>query len=240
MKAEEDRGKTPLIRVVPVVITLVGIIIASVCLFEEARAVDPPVGKCLIIVSSYGGHYQNELYKARSFHEYIDDSYSEEVVICLTDPTDPYSDGPANVSNVYEAFQWLINNSIPSEEVIIYISDHEKRILNETYFLFEDGNISSLMIDSWLDQVQCSEMTVILNGERSGLAGPDLADPSRDVICSMGSDQEYNPDTFNITRSLEDPTADQNNDGIVDYIEAYRKEVERLQGSGQDPFIYHI
>jgi hypothetical protein len=224
--------------VVPVVVTLVGIIIASAPFFIEARAVDHPEVKCLILVSSYGGYSANELSKADPFYEYIVSTFNDEDVVYLTHPGSPGSDGPANVTNVEEAFLWLIQIVIPSDEVVIYISDHEKRVFNETLFTFDDGNISSITIDTWLDQVQCSEMTVILNGERSGLAGPDIAHADRDVICSMGSDQEYDPDTFNITRSLEDPTADQNNDGKVDYIEAYWKEVERLQGSGQDPLLY--
>ena len=81
-------------------------------------------------------------------------------------------------------------------------------------------------------------MTVILNGERSGLGGEDLADPSRDVICSMGSNQQMNPDLFNITRSLEDPTADMNMDGKVSFVEAYWKEVDNLSVTGQDPVLY--
>ncbi|MDG6226271.1 MAG: hypothetical protein QCI82_12305, partial [Candidatus Thermoplasmatota archaeon] len=66
----------------------------------------------------------------------------------------------------------------------------------------------------------------------------DLADPSRGVICSMGWNQTFDPDNFNITRSLEDPTADLDSDGIVDYIEAYNKEVENLSGTGQYPVLF--
>ncbi|MFO8050408.1 MAG: hypothetical protein R6V01_01760, partial [Thermoplasmatota archaeon] len=98
--------------------------------------------------------------------------------------------------------------------------------------------ISADTMDSWMDQIQCSSITVILNGERSGMAGPDLQDPERDIICSMGANEEYDPDLFNITRSLEDPTADTNNDGVVDFIEAFWKEVELLEATGQVPAIY--
>ncbi|MDG6226263.1 MAG: hypothetical protein QCI82_12265, partial [Candidatus Thermoplasmatota archaeon] len=121
---------------------------------------------------------------------------------------------------------------------VIYISDHAQGIMNDIFLIFDDGNISTTQIDSWLDLIECSSVTVILNGERSGLAGPDLTGPSRDIICSMGSNQTMNPDQFNITRSLEDPTADTNNDGKVSFVEAYWKEVDNLSGTGQDSVLF--
>jgi len=48
---------------------------------------------------------------------------------------------------------------------------------------------------------------MILNGNRSALAGPDLKDSSREIFCSMDSNQSFDHDLFNITRGLEDPTS---------------------------------
>jgi hypothetical protein len=105
-------------------------------------------------------------------------------------------------------------------------------------FNFNNGQISASTIDGWLDDVTCSEMTVILNGEKSALAGPALDTTSRDVICSMKSDQTYCPDNFDIASSLDDPNADANNDGTITYIEAYENEKDLLVSSGQVPVLY--
>ena len=185
------------------------------------------------------GYSQHELEKASAFYSYQLECSSSGNIIYLTDPVQFGSDGSANLSNIENAFDWLINSSTQDTIVTIYIFDHEQSINNENYFIFDDGNLSSTLIDMWLDQVQCYDMTVILNGHRSGLSGPDLSGPSRDIICSMGSDQEFDPDLFNITRSLEDPTADTNTDGKISFVEAYWKEVENLIGPGQDPVLYH-
>ena len=205
---------------------------------DEASAQKQDYLKCLIIVSGNEGYSEQELSKASSFrdHQLTHCDYND--IRYLTDPSDPNSQGPANLSNVEEGFDWLKTNTSESTEVVVYISDHAQAINNENYFLFDDGNISIDTVDSWLDQVQCNQMTIVLNGERSGLGGPDLSDPGRDVICSMGANQSFSPDLFNITRSLEDPSADTNHDGQVSYIEAYWKEVENLQGTDQDPCIW--
>jgi hypothetical protein len=214
---------------------IVAIFLVSIVMINEVNAEEPAGRKCLIIVSGYGGYSSTELGKASSFHDHL--NYTDEDEMYLTGSSDPETDGPANISNVEDAFDWLQTNSISSDEVIIYISDHEKRVLNESYFLFDDGNISTDMIVSWLDQVQCSNLTIILNGERSGLGGYDLWNASRVVICSMGPEYECDPDLFNITRSLEDPLADQNDDGVVDYIEAFRNEREIQEVLDQGPIL---
>ncbi|MBN1389435.1 MAG: hypothetical protein JXA22_02220 [Candidatus Thermoplasmatota archaeon] len=195
--------------------------------------------KSIIIVSGNMGYSQYELEKASAFYSYRSEHSSSGNIIYLTDPSQPGSDGSANLSSIENAFDWLINSSTQDTKVTIYISDHEQSINNEHYFIFDDGNLTSTLIDMWLDQVQCNEMTVILNGERSALAGPDLSCPSRDIICSMGSDQEFYPDQFNITRGLEDPSADLDYSGSVDYIEAYLSEKELIsQYSEQDPVLF--
>ena len=222
-----------------VIFVLIFLISTLIILYVSSISVnagESEIDKCLVIVSGYGGYPSNEISKASSFYEYL--NCPDKAITYLTNQSDPDSEGPANVSNVEAAFEWLESHSQPSDEVTIYISDHEKRCWNETYFVFDDGNISAESIKLWLEGVQCSKMTLILNGKRSGLAGPELYDTNRDVICSMGSDQDFDPDLFNITRSLEDTSADTDGDGEVSYIEAYWKEVENLQGSGQDPCIW--
>ena len=223
-------------RFIPTIFVFVTILLIMVICTNEANAEEPVGKKCLIIVSGYGGYPSTELVKASSFHDYI--NCTDEDIVYLTSPSDPDTDGPANISNVEDAFEWLQNNSLPSDEVTIYISDHEKRVMNDTYFVFDDGNISSDTIDSWLDQVQCSGMTLILNGERSGLGGPDLSKPTRVVICSMGSEEENDPDLFNITRGLNDPQADTDGDGEVSFEEAFWSEYYTVIDHGQTPCIW--
>ena len=195
--------------------------------------------KCLIIVSGHDGYSQHELVKASFFRDHLLEEISEDDIKYLTDPDDPDSDGPANVSNIEDAFDWLKDECESDTEVIIYIFDHIIAINNEETFLFDDGNITASTIDSWLDDVSYSRTTIILNGERSGLGGPDLTGPSRDVMCSMRSYQTSDPDLFNITRSLEDPSADLDGDEKVSFIEAYWNEVILLSGTGQDPVLFN-
>jgi len=220
---------------------IIGLLTISVCIIslcQEANGQGSSEKKCLIIISGLDGYSDHEVGKSASFRNHLLQNCSMNDICYLTDPSQSFSDGPANLSNIVNAIEWLKGCSGPNTEVTVYVFDHILMIDNEATLLFDDTNISLQIFDSWLDQVQCSKMTVILNGERSSLAGPDLSGPSRNVICSMGSGQTYDPDLFNITRSLEDPTADMNDDEIVDYIEAYWKEVENLQGSGQDPIIF--
>jgi len=220
---------------------IIGLLTITVCIIslcQQANGQGSSEKKCLIIISGLDGYSDHEVGKSASFRNHLLQNCSMNDICYLTDPSQSFSDGPANLSNIVNAIEWLKGCSGPNTEVTVYIFDHILMIENEATFLFDDANISSQIFDSWLDQVQCSKMTVILNGERSGLGGSVLAAPSRDIICSMRSDQQFIPDQFNITRSLEDPTADMNDDEIVDYIEAYWKEVEWLQESGQDPLLY--
>jgi hypothetical protein len=195
--------------------------------------------KCLIIVSGHGGYSQHELGKASSFRDHLLEDISEDDIKYLTDPDDPDSDGPANVSNIENAFDWLKDECDSNTEVLVYIFDHIVIINSEETFLFDDGNITASAIDSWLDDVSYSKTTIILNGERSGLGGPDLTGSYRDVICSMRSYQTNDPDLFNITRSLKDPSADLDSDGVVSFVEAFWNEVILLRGTGQDPVLFN-
>ncbi len=149
------------------------------------------------------------------------------------------SDGTANISNINQAFEDLIAFEDPLDEVIIYISDHEQGVLGNSSFVFIDDSITADTISFWMDSIDYTEATMILNGNKSGLAGPELKDPDRVVISSMDWDQAYDPDLFNITRSLKDLSADSNNDGVVSFIEAFWKEVILLNGTGQDPVLFN-
>jgi len=202
-------------------------ILVSIYFTVSVKADDPFQDlKSIIIVSGHLGYSQHELEKASAFYSYQLECSSSGNIIYLTDPVQFGSDGSANLSNIENAFDWLINSSTQDTIVTIYIFDHEQSINNENYFIFDDGNLSSTLIDMWLDQVQCYDMTIILNGQRSGLSGPDLVGFNREIICSMRYDQEFDPDLFNITRGLEDPSADFDYSGSVDYIEAYLSEKE--------------
>jgi hypothetical protein len=215
------------------------ILISFMVIKSAVNAESLPDAKCLIIVSGYGGYSQQELSKASSFREYLLDLVNEDDVIYLTDPTDPSSDGPATLSNIEDSFDWLISNSEPDTDVTVYISDHISMIDNNASFIFNDGAIPASIIDLWLDLIECSSLNIILNGERSGMGGQAVSGTGRDVLCSMDASESFQNDLFNITRSLEDPSADIDNDEIVSYVEAYWKEVDNLLGSGQNPVYYH-
>ena len=220
------------------ILSLLTIVSLAIPLLNSVNAVQGDDMKSIIIVSGYSGYTTHELDKASSFRDHLLDSCSEDDIVYLTDNGMSGSDGEATTSHVEDAFSWLINSCDSNTNVAIYIMDHAQMINNQPNFRFEDGTISASTIDNWLDQVTSSEMTVILNGEKSALCGPALDGSSRDVICSMRSDQSYCPDNFDITNSLDDPTADTNNDGIVSYVEAYENEKDLLEASGQVPVLY--
>ncbi|MBN1389210.1 MAG: hypothetical protein JXA22_01055, partial [Candidatus Thermoplasmatota archaeon] len=177
---------------------MLGILIALVTFAKAADAGDAPENLCIIVVPGELGYSSHETGKALSFHDYlVDTGYGEDDIHFLAGASVPDNDGPATVSNIETAFSWVTETSRPGTELLIYIFDHQEIVFGETWFLFDDGNISSETIDRWIGDIVCSGVTVILNGERSALAGPVLSGPSRDIICSMGASQEFDPDLFN-------------------------------------------
>ncbi|MEA3557767.1 MAG: hypothetical protein U9R75_00775, partial [Candidatus Thermoplasmatota archaeon] len=130
---EERRNVSQKRRALLLNFVTVAILLISIIMINEVNAEEPVGRKCLIIVSGYGGYSSAELGKASSFHDHL--NYNDEDEMYLTSLSDPETDGPANISNVEDAFDWLQANSLPSDEVTIYISDHEKRVMNDTYFV---------------------------------------------------------------------------------------------------------
>jgi len=218
------------------IILVTSIALVSLLISTEAEAVTTLPRCAIIIVSDLNGFNQNEIEKADEFYQYLlDQDYSDDDIRYLTDdPLNGYDADPT-ISNINSAFSWLKNTSSSSSQPVIYISDHVKWVLGNSTFQFSDGNITANSIDDWFDETEYQELTVILNGNRSALAGSDLSGTDRDILCSMGSTQSFQTDQFNITRSLEDPTADSNSDGEVSYMEAFLKEDQNLQFDTQDP-----
>ncbi len=190
----------------------------------------------LIIVSGHNGYSKMELDKASAFRDYLlENLYQSEQIRYLTSMDRTCSDGEATIGNVETAFEWLRNTTDPHCEVTIYISDHAQIIDNVPTFQFNDGNISGETIDEWLYLIDCQFIKIVVNGQKSGLVGAELSNIDRSVFCSMRSYQDYNPDAFNITRSLKKMDADQNLDGIVGFDEAFEREASLLRDSGQSP-----
>jgi hypothetical protein len=190
----------------------------------------------LIIVSGHNGYSNMELDKAAAFRDYlIENLYQSDQIRYLTSIERAGSDGEATIENVDSAFEWLRNTADPQCEVTVYISDHAQIIDNLPTFQFNDGNISGETIDDWLYLIDCQFIKIVVNGQKSGLVGAELSSIDRSVLCSMRSYQDYNPDAFNITRSLKNMDADQNLDGIVSFEEAFEREVSLLRDSGQSP-----
>ena len=221
------------------ILFLIGMISLTQLINSEADAIVTMPRCAIIFVSDHNGFDENELVKADQFHSYLlDKGYESDEIKYLTQSSKIGCDGAPNTSNIRSAFEWLINTSASSSQPVIYIQDHEKYILGNVTFQFSDGNINADTIDGWLDQTDYQELTMILNGNRSALAGPDLSGLDRDVICSMRSTQSFEQDLFNITRSLKDSSADFNFDGEVSYIEAYWKEKLNLLFNIQAPQLY--
>jgi len=171
----------------------------------------------LIIVSSTSNDTLEEQ-KALSFHDHlIGQGYSNDSIIFLADEELPGSDGRSNCSNIESSFDLISQVQDPDGEVVIMISDHEQGVRGNSSFVFEDGVIPSSTIGSWMDDIECSSMTVILNGNRSGLAFWELSSSTRELISSMRWDQVID------------------GNGIVSYHEAYLKECYNLRFSDQDP-----
>ncbi len=221
-----------------ITLSLLVVVLLSIPFFNLASADNGNNMKSIIIVSGYSGYTTHELEKADSFRNHLLESSSSDDIYYLTSTTLIGLDGEATTSNVEDAFSWLIKNSDSDTKVAIYIMDHVQMINSQIEFNFNNDQIAASTINGWLDDVTCSEMIVILNGEKSALAGPSLDTTSRDVICSMRSDQTYCPDYFDISSSLEDPVADANNDGTITYIEAFENEKDLLESSGQVPVLY--
>ncbi len=195
--------------------------------------------RAIIIVSSSNGENQYEIDKAICFLEYLlDDGYDEDDIDLISVGDSEYIDSIDSLSNINASFSDLIYESDEDTEVVIYISDNGHAEYGCPSLWFRDGNISGIQFDSWFDEITCSEFTFIIGGNRSGIIGPDVADPSRTVMSSMRGDQVAFPDLFNITRSLEDETSDTDEDGVVDFIEAFYHERDLLIGYSQTPCLW--
>jgi hypothetical protein len=206
---------------------------------QPARGEERGNKLALVIVSGHGGYTPTELSKAISFRKYLlNNGFNNQDIRYLTPVQCNESHAISTKANVMESIQWLQQNSTSDTDVIIYISDHEQTVNGIIHFFFEGGNISAEQIDLWLEEVNCSSMNIFLNGPRSGLAGTDLTGINRSVYCSMKGYQDYDPDRFNITRSLQDPAADKDHNGDITYLEAFEMEKIRLLGTGQEPVKY--
>ena len=218
---------------------LLCIVTVSLFFFSNGEATTTLSRCAVIVVSDHDGFEEDELVKADQFYEYLkDEGYSDDDIFFLTEENRSGYDDDPNVDNFRDAFHWLRNKSVSTSKPVIYVYDHVLWSCGNVRFQFSDGNVTTDMINEWLDSIFYQDLTMVIGGERSGLAGPELDGDFRDIICSMRSDQFFNPDLFNITRSLEDISADTDQDGKVSYVEAYWKEVENLQGEDQDPILF--
>ncbi|MFW3146386.1 MAG: hypothetical protein ACMUIE_06205 [Thermoplasmatota archaeon] len=213
--------------------------LAAAVLIINVEATSIPDQKALIVISSVLGTDQHEVDKAVAFHDYlIDQGYSEGDIefLCMEDIS--FADGRSTKGNVKTAFDTLIEESTEDTELIIYISDNNHFINGKLYYQFVGGDIPCSSVEDWVDNIEFSELTFINNGPRSGLFGAQLQGDDRIIMSSMEADQTCSPDQFNITRSLEDSSADANNDGVVSIIEAFNNEEQILEETGQTPLIW--
>lgn len=208
-------------------------------LFSIPADADSCEYKALIIVSDYMGTSQDELGKAVAFHEYLESNgYGSDDITFLTSEDVPCKDDMVGIVKIVEAFERLIDESRHKTLVNIYISDNAHTVQAESYYRFADGIISCSQIIGWVDQMEYRSLNYITLGNHSGSFGPQLAGPDRVIMSSMRDDEEHLIDRFNITRSLEDPKADLDLDGMVSFVEAFLKEKEILIEYGQDPQLW--
>ncbi len=227
-------------RMIFVVSIFLCLILVSTLLFSISSNGEGSNDRYSIIIVSTLFESRAEEEKALYFYDHlIDEGYDSERIDFLAYDNTTNSDRISNVSNIEDSFDSLINNSDPNKEIVIYIADHEQGTRGNSYFEFVDGNISSSTLDGWMDEISCSELTVILLGNRSGLSGDTLSDINRLVMSSMRYDETNYPDHFNITRSLKDPLSDSDGDGEVSFEEAFWKERDLIMGSGQTPCIWN-
>jgi len=226
-------------RSIPTTMILLGAILLTLLFVKDSDGITTMPRCAIIIVSDLDGFDPEELEKAYQFYQYLlDKEYTDEDIYFLTEDGRTGCDDDPTISNIEEAFSWLENTSESSSQPVIYISDHVIWTMGNATFQFSDGNLSANTIDGWLNSTQYQDLTMILNGNRSALAGPDLKDSSREIFCSMRSTQSFDDDLFNITRGLKDPSADTNFDGEVSYHEAFQKEYDNLAFENQDPISY--
>ncbi|MGA1821925.1 MAG: hypothetical protein ACMUIG_05305 [Thermoplasmatota archaeon] len=200
---------------------------------------DMEEGLALIVVSDYAGGCHSETQKGIDFYDHlIQKGYGHGDIVLLAPTGVPNRDNSPTKTNIVSALQDIADDTDDEKEVVIWISDHIGAETNSTFFRFTDGNLATSDMDDELDEIECGDMTVIIGGSYSGLAGPDLYETGRTIITSMDDDQDYTPDLFDIARGLRTPSADSNDNGIISFREAYASEVSQISWSGQYPMIW--
>ena len=218
---------------------LVAVALSTILLLNGSSGIPTESRMAIIIVSSWNGENHFEIDKAIFFTEYlINEGFQEDDIDLISTGSSEYIDSIDLLSNINSSFSDLIFESTLNTEVVIYISDNGHAENEYPSLWFRDGNISGIQFDQWFDQIVCSELTFIIGGNRSGIIGPNVTDPERTVMSSMNEDQVSFPDLFNITRSLEDPESDTNEDGVVDFLEGFYHERDLVINYGQTPCLW--
>ncbi|MGA1792526.1 MAG: hypothetical protein ACMUHM_01105 [Thermoplasmatota archaeon] len=200
---------------------------------------DPQEYRALIIISDYEGTDDHELEKGVAFYDYlIENGYHDDDIIFLTSENVSCMDDNVTIENINEAFQWLIDEGKQKTTVNVYISDNTHHIASRSYYQFSNGTVNCSDIIRWIDQISYDTLNYITLGNHSGWFGPQLVGENRVVISSMREFEESFVDRFNITRSLEDPTADTDCDGKVSFVEAFYNEEQLLIRYDQHPVLW--
>ncbi|RLF39919.1 MAG: hypothetical protein DRN12_06310, partial [Thermoplasmata archaeon] len=104
---------------------------------------------------------------------------------------------PAGVNNWYELLQyninWLANHVGPNDDVVIYLVNHGGYNYynnNEGDYFFEDGSgpVDESTFDSWVDNINCKRLTILIDSCYSG----DFIDAPTDPGLDSGIDSENN------------------------------------------------
>ena len=192
----------------------------------------------ILLVSDVNGDDTVEDQKSVDLYNYLlEEGYSDESILVLNNQELTINDYESRLEYIEISFSYVISNSNSGSDVVVYISDFAKETQNGPVFQFIDGDLEMSTIDGWIDDISCDELTVIIGGKNSGIAGPALAEQNRLVMSSMKATQSYSPDGFDIARSLNDPLADSDEDGSVSFLEAFEYEKSSLT-TGQVPCLW--
>ena len=228
------RNTFSIISLVPLGIVLVLLLVVNV-----GNASNTDENRALIIVSDYDGIDQNEIEKAIAYYEYlIDGGYSSSDVefLCMSDIA--CKDGDSTLVNVENAFEDLVNECGKNTNVKIYVSDNTHCINSQIRYRFTDGVLPCLDVVDWIDDMSYCSLDYFTLGNHSGLFGAQAIGDDRIIISSMGWDEAFSEDQFDITRGYNDPSADINNDGVVSTEEAFESERVTLLLTDQTPIMW--
>ena len=198
-------------------------------------------GFALIAAPIFG--FNDHLQEAEDLRDYLlDNGWTDEQIIFLTDSTESYVDGDATKENIEDALDDIALLSGPGDLVFVAILDHAVEGEDgHTYFRTGDiGDpvyIKDSELDDWLDDIEdFSTMIVEISSPYSGGFVQELKGQNRIIIADCGASQTYTSCEYSFAQALVEPLADEAQNGQISVEEAYEYMEDTMVI--QDPVIY--